>query len=55
MNSYFLIGMLFMMTLDMISINKGLPNIGFLGRFFIVIIWPIALLIFLKSLLDSQD
>ena len=55
MREYVILGILFMMTLDFISYNKGLPLLNFVSRFFIVILWPLALIIFLKGFFDSND
>jgi len=52
MSSYLLFGFVFMMVLDTVAYQKGIQMIGFWGRFFVVCIWPIALLIFIKSMLE---
>jgi len=55
MREYVMLGIIFMMTLDFISHNKGLPLLNFLSRFIIVLLWPLALTIFLKGFFDSNN
>lgn len=55
MSTYFFIGILVMMTIDLAVVYRGLPIIGFWGRLFIILIWPIPLFIFLKALIDTND
>ena len=55
MSTYFFCGILFVMTLDLACVYRGLPIVGFWGRFFIILIWPIPFIIFLNALINSDN
>jgi hypothetical protein len=55
MSTYFFIGILVMMTIDLAVVYRGLPIIGFWGRFFMILLWPIPLFIFLNALFNSDE
>jgi hypothetical protein len=55
MSTYFFIGILFVMTIDMALVYRGFPVPNLLSRFFLILIWPIGLIIFLRALFDSDN